>query len=79
MFDTPLNHFQSVCAGSFFIAPADQNYFLARFSKFTDLGNEFWWQALQAVEKYLKAGLVLNKVSVKSFNHSLDSNIKCNG
>jgi hypothetical protein len=66
MFDTPLNHFKSVFAHKFFVAPSDRNYFFARFAKTYGINEEFWWQALQTIEKLLKAGLVLNGVSVKS-------------
>lgn len=65
MFDTSLNHFKSVATHDFFVLPADQNYFLARFTRIYGFAGEFWWQSLQAIEKYLKAGLLLNGVSVK--------------
>lgn len=68
MFDTSFNHFKSVLAHQFFVLPADRNYFLARFTRIYGLPEEFWWQSLQAIEKYLKAGLLLNGESVKSSN-----------
>jgi hypothetical protein len=67
-----LNHFKSVLAHHFFIKQADQNYFLARFSRIHGIHQEFYWQALQAIEKYLKAGLVLNDVSVLRYSHNID-------
>ncbi|MEP0960647.1 MAG: hypothetical protein ABJQ70_09560 [Roseobacter sp.] len=73
MFDTGFNHFKSVFAHNFFVEPADRNYFLARFSKAFGMPEEFWWHALQAVEKYLKAGLFLNGRSVKKgFGHTME-------
>ncbi|GAW34121.1 hypothetical protein RA2_01166 [Roseovarius sp. A-2] len=73
MLDASLTHFQSVFADKFFVVPADQNYFLARFTKTYGLHAEFWWQSLQAVEKVLKAGLILNGVSVKrGYSHDLE-------
>lgn len=73
MFDTPLNRFKSVFTQKFFVAPSDRNYFFARFAKTYDMSEEFWWQALQTVEKLLKAGLVLNGVSVKSgYGHDIE-------
>ncbi len=73
MFDTSLNHFKSVFAHNFFIAPADQNYFLARFAKIYGMNEEFWWQSLQAIEKLLKAGLVLNGIPVKNkYGHNIE-------
>ncbi|XDA99663.1 hypothetical protein AB1M95_07090 [Sulfitobacter sp. LCG007] len=72
MLDTPLNHFKSVFAHKFFVAPADRNYFFARFSKAYGINEEFWWQALQTIEKLFKAGLVLIGVSVKSeYGHDI--------
>ncbi|URF45060.1 hypothetical protein [Dinoroseobacter shibae] len=73
MFDTSFNHFKSVFSHKFFVEPADRNYFLARFAKINRLNTEFWWQALQTVEKLLKAGLVLNGVSIKNgYGHGVE-------
>jgi hypothetical protein len=73
MFDTPLNHFKSVFAHKFFVAPSDRNYFFARFAKTYGINEEFWWQALQTIEKLFKAGLILNGVSVKNgYNHDIE-------
>lgn len=60
------NHFKSVLAHQFYVRPGDRNYYLARFSAINGMYDEFWWQSLQAIEKYLKAGLILNGASVKS-------------
>jgi|GEM_PF-2364731 len=68
MFNTSLNHFKSVFAHQFFVLPADRNYFLARFTRINGIPEEFWWQSLQTIEKYLKAGLLLNGESVKQVN-----------
>ncbi|WP_245541007.1 HEPN domain-containing protein [Octadecabacter antarcticus] len=68
-----MNHFKSVFAHKFFVAPSDRNYFFARFAKTYGINEEFWWQALQTIEKLLKAGLVLNGVSVKSgYSHDIE-------
>ncbi|OHT20063.1 hypothetical protein [Edaphosphingomonas haloaromaticamans] len=73
MFDIPMNHFKSVFAYKFFVVPSDLNYFLARFTNTYGISEEFWWQALQTIEKLLKAGLILNGVSVKSgYNHDIE-------
>lgn len=66
-------HFISVFSHQFFVAPADQNYYLARFARLAGLHEEFWWQGLQAIEKYLKAGLVMNGRSVKTFGHDIQA------
>ena len=67
-----LNHFKSVFTHQFFVRRADQNYFLARWARIHSIHTEFYWQALQAIEKYLKASLVLNGVQVKSYDHRID-------
>lgn len=60
-------------AHKFFVGPADQNYFLARFSRVYGMNEEFWWQSMQAIEKLLKAGLILNGVPVKEgYGHNLE-------
>lgn len=66
-----LNHFKSVFAGQFFVKSADQNYALARWARIVGLAREFFIQAHQAVEKYLKAALVLNDVSVRAYQHDI--------
>lgn len=58
-------HFKSATAHELFVHPADGNYFLARFCFMHGLYQEFFWQALQALEKYLKAGLILNGGNAK--------------
>lgn len=73
MLEPPLNYFKSVFAHKFFVAPSDRNYFFARFAKTYGINEEFWWQALQTIEKLLKADLILNGVSVKSgYNHDIE-------
>ena len=68
-----LSHFKSVTAHQFFVAPADQNYLLARWMLINGFGGEFFWQAGQAIEKYLKAGLVLNGVPVANLGHGIEA------
>ena len=65
-----LNHFKSVAAHQFFVAPADRDYLIARWLL---LGGfpELFWHVAQAVEKYLKAGLVLNGEKVDGASHDL--------
>jgi HEPN domain-containing protein len=68
--------FKLVVANHFFVAPADYNYTYARFCRITGLHKEFSWQCLQALEKYFKAGLILNNISVKQFSHDLPRLLK---
>jgi HEPN domain-containing protein len=50
---------------------ADEDYLIARFSARTNLVYQFWWSAQQAVEKYLKAALLLNGHPVSQYGHQL--------
>jgi HEPN domain len=65
------NHFKSVMTHEFLVEPADQNYILARWMLINGFYPEFFWQALQAVEKYLKAGLILQEIDAKD-GHQID-------
>ena len=66
-----INHDKSVFAHQFFVRPADRNYVLARWCLFNGSAREYYWQASQALEKYLKAALLLNGLSVKKFRHEV--------
>ena len=67
-----LNDFKFSTAYEFFVAPADRDYLFARWL-FINGFPEFFWHASQAVEKYLKAGLVLNGEKLKKGNHDIES------
>jgi HEPN domain-containing protein len=58
-------------AREIFIDTADEDYVLARWLYLNGLHRQFYWSAAQAVEKYLKAAVVLNGSSSKSFNHDI--------
>jgi len=66
-----LNHFKSYATYKLLVAPADENYYLARWCRINRLYAEFFWQAQQAIEKYLKATLVVNDVPVQEIGHDL--------
>ncbi len=55
---------------------ADQDYIAARLSYRHGLYSQFHWQSLQALEKYLKAILLYNRVKAKDINHDLQKAIK---
>lgn len=55
---------------------ADQDYIAARLSYRHGLIPQFHWQALQALEKYLKAILLYNRIKSKDINHDLTKAIK---
>lgn len=50
---------------------ADQDYIAARLSYRHGLYSQFYWQALQALEKYLKAILLYNRIKANDINHNL--------
>jgi hypothetical protein len=50
---------------------ADRGYVVARMAYRMRLPSQFMWSALQAIEKYLKCILVLNRVSSRSLGHDL--------
>src|ERR1700686_4295761 len=55
-----------------FIATADENYILARWAAINRLDLDFFWLSLHALEKYLKAILLLNGKPAKDFGHRID-------
>lgn len=66
-----LNHFKAVLTAQLFVLPADQNYFTARFLALHGIYDEFQWQCAHALEKYMKAALIANGISVKKFGHKI--------
>jgi HEPN domain-containing protein len=54
-----------------FIKTADENYVVARWCFFEGLDVDFFWLAVHAVEKYLKAVLLLNGRPTKSYGHNI--------
>lgn len=50
---------------------ADEDYLMARFAARSKLLYQFWWSGQQAVEKYLKAVLLLNNARVDGYGHKL--------
>ena len=50
---------------------ADCDYIAARLSHRANLLEQFHWQSLQAIEKYLKAILLYNRIKAKNIKHSL--------
>ena len=54
-----------------FVNRADQDYICSRISFFHDHLPNFYWLAGQAIEKYLKASLLLNGKSAKGYGHDL--------
>ena len=51
-----------------FVVPGDQDYLMSRLLAQKGLPRGFYWAAAQAIEKYLKAFLLMNGEGVKEFN-----------
>lgn len=66
--DLLLNNFACRC----FRDSADGDYIAARLAYKHHLFSQFHWLSLQALEKYLKAILLFNRVVAKDINHDLD-------
>ena len=56
-----------------FVDMADQDYFMCRVCYYAGYINGFFWSAEQAIEKYLKASLLLNGKSSRGYGHDLVS------
>ena len=54
-----------------FIDTGDEDYIIARWCIFNRMSRQFFWNAAQAIEKYLKASLLLNGYSSKGYRHDL--------
>lgn len=54
-----------------FIDTADENYIAFRVCFLNRIDNEISWQAAHAIEKYIKAILIMKDIPVKSLSHSL--------
>lgn len=55
---------------------ADQDYIMARIAYRKEFDQLFRWCSLQAIEKYLKAILIYNRVSAKGVGHDLNKALK---
>lgn len=55
---------------------ADQDYVSARVAYRNEFDQQFRWCALQAIEKYLKAILLYNRVSAKGLGHDLSKALR---
>lgn len=54
-----------------FLETADKNYILARAAYFMRSERDFYWLSLHAIEKYLKAILLINGKPAKAYGHNL--------
>lgn len=54
-----------------FVRTADENYIAARWCAINQLNTDFLWLAVHALEKYLKAVLLVNGGSSKGYSHNI--------
>lgn len=54
-----------------FVSTADDNYILARWCYLERLNVDFFWLSLHALEKYMKAALLLNEKSSRGYSHNI--------
>lgn len=54
-----------------FVRTADENYIAARWCAINRLNTDFLWLAVHALEKYLKAALLVNGHTSKGYNHNI--------
>lgn len=54
-----------------YLHTADENYIVARWCVQQGLGGQFIWNAMHAIEKYLKCALLMNGVSVRNIGHNV--------
>ena len=52
-----------------FVEPGDEDYITARLLAQKGMHRAFYWAASQALEKYLKAYLLMRGISVKEFGY----------
>ena len=58
-------------AHEIFVRTADENYITARWCAINGLNTDFLWLAVHALEKYLKAVLLVNGKSSKPYGHDI--------
>ncbi len=66
-----LNALKNNVVTQLFVDQADQDYILARMAYHKSLFTGFFWSAGQAMEKYLKASLLLNERTAKLRDHNI--------
>lgn len=66
-----LSHFKSIATFEFYTSPGDFNHILSRWMLAHGIYPECFWQACQTLEKYMKAGIVLNGGDIRKLGHDL--------
>ena len=65
----PIHAEQSRIVNGLFVDTADDNYITARWCFFERLNVDYFWLGVHALEKYMKAVLLLNGCSSRSYRH----------
>lgn len=69
--NTEIEALKNSIVTSMFVDPGDENYVMARIAYHGGLYQDFFWNAAQATEKYLKASLLLNgETLIKNNGHN---------
>lgn len=68
---TPVLADKMSIAQELFVRTADENYITARWCGFHWLSQDFLWLAVHALEKYMKASLLLNGRPAKNYGHDI--------
>ena len=68
---TPFHAEQSRIVRELFVDTADDNYITARWCFVEGLNVDYFWLSVHALEKYMKAALLLNGHSAKDFGHNI--------
>lgn len=63
--------FKNSIVTEMFVDTADQNYLIARWAYHRGMYIDFFWNSAHALEKYMKAALLLNGKSAKKYGHNL--------
>jgi HEPN domain-containing protein len=64
--------FKNSIVTEMFVDTADQNYLIARWAYHRGMYIDFFWNSAHALEKYMKAALLLNGKSSKGYGHDLN-------
>jgi hypothetical protein len=71
-----LNQQKDELVKELFIDTGDEDYVIARWCLLNRLSRQFFWNAAQSIEKYLKAALLLNGYTSRCYKHHLVSLFK---
>lgn len=67
----PLEDAKYRIAKEMYVDTADDNYLVARWCRFQQFNTDFSWLAVHALEKYMKAALLINGYSSKPYSHNI--------